>query len=917
MKYIIVMVILLFSTQLYAWDKMPTPSLHIDGNKLKDPTGKNVLLHGWMQPTSNWFNGGGKWYSDPTNWNDTGNIADFLNYLKNVADLMSDTSPKYSQTHGWYTSFVRMNTDAIGGWTSQAGLVDESQFNGWINNFLIPYANYLSSRGLYLVLSATGPINTDNNGSRNVGVTEQARLRKFWSTVAKSVKNVDNIMFELMNEPVDIESSPGNGDWGNHQDKYFSAFTKWIQPVIDDIRATGSNNIIWVPTLEWQGSPYQWDRFPFSGTNIGVACHYYPAYGGVFNNPTNVQNLWNLQYKPAADRWPMIITELFWTPYPNDPSNLVNGSTVGFGNAIHKAIDNQGNVSYIVGFIGDLIENLNNNRPADCYLSPREGAQSYFSWLPDYQWAGPDDGTPKFENASVTESNPKIIKVNISHLNSSIANYNGFSVKVDNQVAVVDSVVFSDADKLYVYLNHSVLNNNKLTLSYKNGNVVSIYDKSLSSFTDTVVDNLLKGAAPELQELETSEDGSYLVAKFNMKMKLPSDLTGLTLSADYNGSLDIQILQCAFLTNDSTVLKFSLSNNVYADYSLKLSYQGSNIVSADGGLAKVFSDLPVTMNAKGLPMKISSGKIESNGTSVILTFSKTLAIVVGQSAKFALKVNSKSVSFTDFFALNNTIRFTLSNNLHFGDLATITYTPGNVTAVDKGALEGFSNFNLTNLMKESNWVSIPNKIEAENYSLQSGIQTENTSDAGGGLDVGWVDNGDWMEYATENNSTLTKFKISFRVASPNATGKLDYYLDNKLIKQISIPNTGGWQTWKSVDDVITIASGKHYLKVVASTGGFNMNYIDIKDNTNGIEEVSDNMVTIFPNPVKDRLNIRSSNLKYNKIEILTVSGAVVFNYCPPAYEQDSHFTLSLPNGVYFVKISNGSQFNLKKIVVSK
>jgi hypothetical protein len=613
----------------------------------------------------------------------------------------------------------------------------------------------------------------------------------------------------------------------------------------------------------------------------------------------------------------MIITELFWTPYPNDPSNLVNGSTVGFGNAIHKAIDNQGNVSYIVGFIGDLIENLNNNRPADCYLSPREGAQSYFSWLPDYQWAGPDDGTPKFENASVTESNPKIIKVNISHLNSSIANYSGFSVKVDNQVAVVDSVVFSDADKLYVYLNHSVLSSNKLTLSYKNGNVVSIYDKSLSSFTDTVVDNLLKGAAPELQELETSEDGSYLVAKFNMKMKLPSDLAGLTLSADYNGSLDIQILQCAFLTNDSTVLKFSLSNNVYADYSLKLSCQGSNIVSADGGLAKVFSDLPVTMNAKGLPMKISSGKIESNGTSVILTFSKTLAIVVGQSAKFSLKVNSKSVSFTDFFALNNTIRFTLSNNLHFGDLATITYTPGNVTAVDKGALEGFSNFNLTNLIKESNWVSIPNKIEAENYSLQSGIQTENTSDAGGGLDVGWVDNGDWMEYATENNSTLTKFKISFRVASPNATGKLDYYLDNKLIKQIPIPNTGGWQTWKSVDDVITIASGKHYLKVVASTGGFNINCIDIKDNTNGIEEVSDNMVTIFPNPVKDRLNIRSSNLKYNKIEILTVSGAVVFNYCPPAYEQDSHFTLSLPNGVYFVKISNGSQFNLKKIVVSK
>jgi hypothetical protein len=168
-----------------------------------------------------------------------------------------------------------------------------------------------------------------------------------------------------------------------------------------------------------------------------------------------------------------------------------------------------------------------------------------------------------------------------------------------------------------------------------------------------------------------------------------------------------------------------------------------------------------------------------------------------------------------------------------------------------------------------------------------------------------------------NNSSLTNFKISFRVASPNTSGKIDYYLDNKLIKQISISNTGGWQTWKSVNDVITINSGKHYLKVVASTGGFNLNYIDIKDNTNSVEELSDNILTVFPNPVIDKINIRSSDFKYDKIEILNVSGVVVFNYCPAADEQDSHFSLNLPNGVYLVKISNEKQFNLKKIVVNK
>jgi pimeloyl-ACP methyl ester carboxylesterase len=42
---------------------------------------------------------------------------------------------------------------------------------------------------------------------------------------------------------------------------------------------------------------------------------------------------------------------------------------------------------------------------------------------------------------------------------------------------------------------------------------------------------------------------------------------------------------------------------------------------------------------------------------------------------------------------------------------------------------------------------IPGKVEAEGYSSANGIQTENTADAGGGQNVGYIDNGDWMEYS--------------------------------------------------------------------------------------------------------------------------------------------------------------------------
>jgi len=385
------LMVVTFAGIAWGYEGMATPKLHVEGRFLKDPTGKNVLLHGYMQPTETWFNGGGRWYSNPSNWTNPSSVAGMLNYLKNAATLMSDTSPKYGRDHGWYCSFVRVNTDSIGGWTQEGGLIDPIQFNAWIRNFVVPYAEHLRSRGLYLVLSATGPINTPNNGTHNAGVVEQQRLITFWETVAGAagVKNADNIMFELMNEPVDIESVPGNGDWGNHAPKYFQAFRDWIQPVINAIRDTGADNVIWVPTLEWQGSPYQHAQYPFTGSNCGIAAHFYPAYGGVFDDPVKVQSLWDRQYKPAADRWPMIITEMFWFPIPDDPWNLVNGTTAGFGNAIKRAMDNQGNVSYLCGFLGDLLDNLNDNLPANCTLSSKEGAQAYFDWLPGYTWAAP------------------------------------------------------------------------------------------------------------------------------------------------------------------------------------------------------------------------------------------------------------------------------------------------------------------------------------------------------------------------------------------------------------------------------------------------------------------------------------------------------------------------------------------------
>ncbi len=478
----------------------------------------------------------------------------------------------------------------------------------------------------------------------------------------------------------------------------------------------------------------------------------------------------------------------------------------------------------------------------------------------------------------------------------------------------IDSIVMGDStNQLVINLTDSILNDNDILFSYNNGNVVSIYEKDLPNFNDEPVNNLLKGAAPKIVELKTNKDGDTLVVKFNMKMKLPSDISALALKAEYNGDVFIPILESSFFNNDSTLLLFPLDEQVYADYQLLLSYSGTNIVSADSGLLKTFSDTLVTNYSKGLPVQIDTGKMEPDGLSGILEFSKPLAFIIDQSS-FTFKANNVNISFKDIYSFNNTIRFTLSSSLHYGDTITVSYAPGNVTATDLGMLEAFSNFPITNPVIEPEWVSIPNKIEAENYYSQSGIQTENTSDVGGGLNVGWIDNGDWMEYGIENNSSETSYEISFRVAASSADGKFDYYLDNKRISGVLVPSTGGYQTWKSVVKNITIGQGKHYFKIVATNAGFNLNYIDIHVPT-GIKKINEREINIYPNPVSNEMIISSADFQYNKVEIIDIIGNTVLSRLP-AYEPELYLPVNLPSGVYIVKISDGKQFQLKRILIN-
>jgi alpha-L-arabinofuranosidase len=151
-----------------------------------------------------------------------------------------------------------------------------------------------------------------------------------------------------------------------------------------------------------------------------------------------------------------------------------------------------------------------------------------------------------------------------------------------------------------------------------------------------------------------------------------------------------------------------------------------------------------------------------------------------------------------------------------------------------------------------NWISwtasagtvhtVPGMIQAEDFNdggywdstagnlgnayRATDVDIQPTSDAGGGFNIGWITEGEWLEY-TIHVATAGYYDLAARVASPH-TGKTFRVLVNggDVTGSVSVPNTGAHQNWQTVTRPrIHFAAGTHRLRLVAITGSFNLNWL--------------------------------------------------------------------------------------------
>lgn len=127
-------------------------------------------------------------------------------------------------------------------------------------------------------------------------------------------------------------------------------------------------------------------------------------------------------------------------------------------------------------------------------------------------------------------------------------------------------------------------------------------------------------------------------------------------------------------------------------------------------------------------------------------------------------------------------------------------------------------------------------IQAESWCQMSGVKTETTSDAGGGLNVGYIDGGDWMTYSV-NIPTTGTYKVSYRVAAQAGGGQLQLEKagGSPVYSNINVPATGGWQNWQTISHNVVLPAGEQLIALSAITGGFNINWLKVEstggDNT--------------------------------------------------------------------------------------
>jgi hypothetical protein len=235
--------------------------------------------------------------------------------------------------------------------------------------------------------------------------------------------------------------------------------------------------------------------------------------------------------------------------------------------------------------------------------------------------------------------------------------------------------------------------------------------------------------------------------------------------------------------------------------------------------------------------------------------------------------------------------------------------------------------------------NIPGTIEAASYEDATGnIATQPTSDVGGGYNVGWIDNGTYMDYYV-NVEAYGTYTVNFRVATIYSDASFELLDANgNVLTTVNAPNTGGFETWQTVSAQATLQAGLQTIRLQSTSWNiWNINWMQFVSGTGGastqanvmtgaavslVDSVATPAATasvVWPNPVKGLLNIQvNDNTSGDRIIQLVDALGVVRQTTKvtktPGLNQFQLDVSGLATGVYNVRILSTNRQETIKIL---
>ncbi|MFD3590073.1 carbohydrate-binding protein [Streptomyces sp. NPDC058683] len=234
----------------------------------------------------------------------------------------------------------------------------------------------------------------------------------------------------------------------------------------------------------------------------------------------------------------------------------------------------------------------------------------------------------------------------------------------------------------------------------------------------------------------------------------------------------------------------------------------------------------------------------------------------------------------------------ISPSFYPAPTGSATITGNTVTGLDPGASAFVNNSTgFLATLSDNHWppaapegpyggipAAVPGTVQAENYNTggqgvaynvtsvngnansyrADGVDLDNTSDTGGGYNLGWTGTGQWFHYSVDV-ATAGTYTLNLRVAAPSAVAGALHLSDasgTNLTGAVDLPATGDWQTWGTATTHVTLPAGRQTLTLHQDTSGWNINYLSF---TGGSDTPATNLAAGKPTSESSHTDVYPSS----------------------------------------------------------